>query len=188
MINFNESNILQLLPSILGNTPEVQAISYALSKQVNKLNNYFDKSLTWSAIENLDSKMLDILAIELRTHYYDESLDIETKKKLVKGTIERYKLAGTRAAVEELISLVFGNGQIEEWFEYGGKPHYFRIKTVNPITIGAQAEEFLRLLEVIKRKSSHLDSINIEEMNNKQIYVGVISREIDVRIQKLVVS
>lgn len=179
MINFKDSNITKLLPNVIGGTPEVKAIGYAVNKQINKLIEAINKTYVWSNISGLDSDMLDVLAAELRTHYYNENLDVETKRKLVIGTIERYKKAGTVAAVEELISIVFGNGKVEEWFEYGGQPHHFRVKTSNPITIGEEAEEFLRLLESIKRKSSHLDEVGIEDLSSKKIYVGVTSMEVE---------
>ena len=34
---------------------------------------------------------------------------------------------GTRAAVELAIRAVFSTATVSEWFEYGGKPYYFRL-------------------------------------------------------------
>ena len=181
MISLKQSNITQVLPKVISSSPEVQALGYTINKQIVKLVESCKQLNIWSAVDFLDSNMLDILAAELRTHYYNESLDTETKRALIKGTIERYKVAGTRAAVEELIGIVFGNGTIQEWFEYDGEPHHFKIATANPITIGEQAEEFLRLLQSIKRESSHLDEVKIEDLSKKKIFVGITSREVEIQ-------
>ena len=127
--------------------------------------------------------MLDILAAELRTHYYDETLPKEVKRKLVIDTIFRYKKAGTVEVVEELLSIIFGNGEIQEWFEYGGKPHHFRVKVESSLATGEKATEFLRLLEAIKRESSHLASVEIVSIGENRINIGIISREVETVIQ-----
>lgn len=183
MINFKESNITRILPDVLNNTPEVKSIGYAINKQINKVLNAIEKVNIWSNIEGLNSKILDVLAAELRTHYYDETLPVEIKRKLVINTIYRYQMAGTPAIVEELLSIIFGNGEIHEWFEYGGEPHHFKVSTQSSLAVGEKADDFLRLLESIKRKSSHLDAVEIVDVGKQKFYIGVISRESEVVVQ-----
>ena len=39
---------------------------------------------------------------------------------------------GTRRAVERVVTAYFGSGQVQHWYEYGGRPHFFKILTNNP--------------------------------------------------------
>ncbi len=38
---------------------------------------------------------------------------------------------GTPYAVEQVIQTYFGDGEVSEWFEYGGQPGMFKVVTTN---------------------------------------------------------
>lgn len=183
MIKLEDASITKVLPKVISNSAEVQAIDYALGKQIKKIIKVSERTRIWSGMKTLSSKMLDIMAIELRTHYYDEKLPIEVKRKLVINTMYRYQKAGTPAIVEELLSIIFGNGELHEWFEYGGEPHHFKVSTQSSLAVGEKADDFLRLVESIKRKSSHLDTVEIVDTGKQRFYIGIISREFETVVQ-----
>ena len=63
-------------------------------------------------------------------------------------------------AVRRIITSIFQNGTVSEWFEYGGEPHHFRINISNPNVGPNDLDEFVRQLRNVKRLSSWLDSIS----------------------------
>lgn len=158
MINFYDSEILDILPDNTKSQPECIALSYALKKANQKLIEYANKTSLYAVIDKLPEKMLDLLAIELRTQYYDETFPVERKRALVKNTMQWYNKAGTVAAVQEMIDNVFSSGIILEWYETGGAPGTFTISTTNTIT-PELLEEFNKVVRKVKNVRSHLDNI-----------------------------
>lgn len=160
MIKLRDSQITQILPEILSERESVQALSFALHQAVKKLCHYCENISVFSSIDSAPEKVLDLLAGEMDTQYYDDSLPINVKRQLIKNTLPWYMGTGTPGALEELVTAVYGCGnKVEEWFEYGGKPHFFRVNITNMEVKHGQNEEFRRILNRIKRLSSQLDAI-----------------------------
>ena len=115
-------------------------------------------------IDGLPEELVDLLAIELNSHYYDQALPLDQKRSIVKSTIGWYMQAGTVAAVEDMLQIVFGNGRTEEWYNFSdgeGKPGTFDVFTDVALT----PELMQRLgivLKRIKKESAHLRKFRIE--------------------------
>jgi P2-related tail formation protein len=77
-----------------------------------------------------------------------------------------YSKLGTSFAVEEVIKTYFGDGRVEEWFEYDGEPYHFKVYATDPTIATTRQAEFLQILEVVKRKSMVLDEIIIGLSSN----------------------
>lgn len=162
MIKLRGSRFSDILPDNLSGQPEVQALAYAVGKQIEKLCEYADGARTYAAIMTMPERALDALAVELRTPAYDETFPISVKRELVTGTMTFYMTRGTPAACNRIIEIIFGSGYIEEWYEYGGEPHHFRayvglenVGTVDPDNL----EEFRRVIAGVKRLSSWMDDV-----------------------------
>ena len=161
MINIHDGQITDLLSNSLRYNPETISIGYAILQEKRRILYLAERTLLMAAVEILDEKALDYLAVELRTPAYDDSFPIETKRTLIKGTLPYYEKLGTPAAVDWVIKAIFGNGYIQEWFEYGGRPHYFRVN----VDVGDQVVQsesltkFQRIVENVKRLSSWMDEI-----------------------------
>lgn len=95
----------------------MKALSYALQQSCRLLYKYSRRLYIYSNLDEQPEEIIDLLAMELRTQYYNGALDITTKRKLVKNTLIWHMTAGTPAAVEELVSIAFGEGEVKEWFE-----------------------------------------------------------------------
>lgn len=171
MISLYDSKITDVLPISIKNLPEVRSISYAVSNMNKKLINFSKKIALYNSIDTLDECILDILAVELRTQYYDESLDIKVKRKLIKNTLGWYMKAGTPSAVEELVEAVFGTGEVEEWFDFGGDPYTFRV-TTNAELDPEGIEKFFKMINKVKNTRSHMDGLNKYEALKNNIYVA----------------
>lgn len=84
-----------------------------------------------------------------------------------------YQKAGTVAAVDELITTVFGEGKVSEWHQYNGLPHHFKIVTENPNITGDILQEFNDIISMIKRKTAILDAVEISLNAYMNQYYGV---------------
>jgi phage tail protein, P2 protein I family len=158
MIKLHDSEITQILPLFLKQQSEVQAIGYAVKRANQRVIDYCKNISLHATIDTLPDNILDVLAMELRTQYYDENMPIDRKRKLVKNTLFWYQKAGTKEAVEELIDLAFNDGKIVEWFEVGGVPGTFDIETNTQFT-----EEAMKMvaesIKDVKNTRSHLNGI-----------------------------
>lgn len=115
----------------------------------------------WDRLDELPETMLDELAWEFNLLWYDKTANIETKRELVKNGLKVWGKLGTKWAVENVINTYFGEGYIKEWFEYNGTPGHFSVYSSNPSVTNERVQEFMNILNKVKRYSSHLDNIYI---------------------------
>ena len=173
MIKLNGSRFTDIMPENLASEVEVQAIAYAVGRQIEKICAYADGARIYAALNTMPERVLDILATELRTPAYDENYSIRVKRALIEGTLTFYMTMGTPAAVNRIIETIFVNGYISEWWEYGGDPYHFKAYTTNPSITEDDVEEFRRVLGTVKRLSAWLDEIVLElSTEPAEIYVG----------------
>lgn len=161
MIKYSDAELTSVLPPYMKNNSDVQAISYACKMAMQKMIQFSSLTSLYANIDNLVPELLDLMALELGTQYYDEDMPVNTKRKLIKNTLAWYKKAGTPSAVKELIEVVFGEGEIVEWFNYTEPPytpHTFEIVTDATVTEEA-IEYFLSVIKKVKNTRSHLRNI-----------------------------
>lgn len=179
MIKFKDGQFADMLPSNMARDVETQCISYALKKQIERIIYLSDQTRTVAMIDLLPEKILDVLAVELRTPYYQESMDLGTKRNIIKKTLLWHTKAGTPKAVAELIEIVFGVGSVVEWFDYDEPPYTpgtFDIVTNAQLT-EEMANYFLSIIQRVKNTRSHIRRILIErEMEmEERVAVGTVS-------------
>ncbi len=129
--------------------------------------NYMRNSDTW------DDALTDELAWQNHVDFYNVTLPIEQKRALVRGAYLFHRKKGTNAAVEDLIKILFGDGRVEDWYEYGGQPGHFRVLTANESVTTDRALEFIRALNSVKRLSAHLDAVIIETSEEMKVVYGL---------------
>lgn len=133
---------------------------------------------TWDKIDELDEWELDEIAWEWNLFWYALNAPIETKRQLIKTGLQVWSKLGTPWACEQVISAYFGDGYIREWFEYDGDPGRFRVVSSNPAITNERLNEFLYILEMVKRGSAHLDGIYITLTGEMRLHAGVGVREV----------
>ncbi|BBF42015.1 probable phage tail protein [Lachnospiraceae bacterium KM106-2] len=175
MIKLKDSYITDILPDSIKSIPEVQAISYAVHNQLVKLLEYAETTKVYACIDKMPDSILDALAIDLSTLYYDDSLDITIKRKLIKNTIKWYYLSGTTRAVKELITNVFGSGEVIEWFNSSGmQPGEFDIVTDTSLT-DQNIEMIKKMIMNIKNVRSHLRNVSILRDSESVGYINSVT-------------
>lgn len=164
MIKLYDGQITDLLPEKIAKDVDTRCLSYAIQQEQQRLLRLADRTRTLAVIDELPEKILDVLAVELRTPYYQEDMDIATKRNIIKKTLLWHTKAGTPSAVEELIEIVFGEGSVVEWFDYDEPP--YTPGTFDIITNARMTEEmatyFLSIIQRVKNTRSHIRRILIE--------------------------
>ena len=153
MIKFTEGGLIDIWPE---KDPEIQALSYALQQQFKKLKTYADKTQCYSDVDDLDEEILDYFAVEMRSMYYEQNLEIEKKREIVKNTLKWYTYAGVPATAAEMVGVVFGSGKIVEWFNYDEPP--FTPGTFDIITSARLTPDIIEQLNAMIRKAKNVRS------------------------------
>lgn len=115
----------ELLPESM-KSEDTKAISYAVGKGMHRLLSCMPGASGYAVMDVLPEEIIDLLAMELKTQYYRQDLPLPVKRKLVKQTMSWYTKAGTPSVIEEYLGTVFEGGKVEEWFQYGGDPYFFK--------------------------------------------------------------
>lgn len=168
MIDLRTSEFTSIVPENLSSQTEVQAIAYALGRQIEAICGYADHARIYAAMPLISEEALDLLAEELRTPAYDESYSVPVKRELVEGTLQFYMTIGTPYAVNKVIAAIFDNGRIQEWFEYGGDPYHYKM-VIDVTEQGIEHGKHTIMVERVRRCKnlrSWLDGIEYEAHSN----------------------
>lgn len=175
MNDIYNTSILDLLPPSMVHDQVVLDTTKVIDHFIQDINKQITQLIILPNIDHLDHEMLDILSVQFRAPFYSNKLDLSTKRQLIKNSINWHRTKGTVAALEEVVSTVFGGeSQIVEWYEYGGKPHHFKIVTTHVGTDGTLVEEFKKVADTVKRKSSVLEEVIVLLANRFSTYYGFV--------------
>lgn len=164
MIKLTDARLTDALPKILAEQPWVQALAEASRKMRRRVMAYADRTRPFCDIDEASEEALDALAVELQTPLYKNDYPLTVKRQIVKNSMLYYIRSGTRGAIEELLADIYQGAEVEEWFEYGGEPNYFRVaidisRTTVPVAEMTPAE-LESWLYSVKRASSALESLS----------------------------
>lgn len=168
---------IRLLPQFMRNDEAVQGLSAAIDEIVPGLSESLGVLTTWNEVDRMTEAELDALAWELNILWYDTGATIDIKRELIKNSDMVYKKLGTKWAVENVIDTYFGEGNVQEWWEYGGEPGHFNVLSPNPSVNNEKLNEFLSILSKIKRASAKLDAVVITLSGELNLYAGVAYHE-----------
>ncbi|MGL5435985.1 MAG: phage tail protein [Lachnospiraceae bacterium] len=177
MIKLTDAELASVWPVYMKQNADAMAISYAFQQGMTKMLAFARKSSLYSNIDELPEELLDLLALELKSQYYDESMDIGIKRNIIKNSLAWYAKGGTVAAANEMIQTVFGSGKVVEWPEFDGEPGTFSIDTkgeLSPDVISL----FNNILDKVKNKSATLVNVKISREIEQSLYLGVHARRI----------
>lgn len=93
-----------------------ESIDYAIKQQKNRIISKF-----FLDIDKLSETEIDYLLWEYHVDYVGENANLESKKELVKIAVIAHFNKGTLGSVKAICKILFGNAEIKEWFEYGGR-------------------------------------------------------------------
>jgi phage tail P2-like protein len=153
-------DLTRALPPRLKQDETMLALANVIAAELQK--NTVDSRLAtiYARIDELDESILDILAYDLHVDWYSYSDPVNAKRAVIKSSVKVHKRLGTKFAIETALGALHPGTYIEEWFQYGGDPHYFRV--VLDVTRSRVAASYSRLAKEInfyKRLTSKLESL-----------------------------
>lgn len=178
MMNLQNIDFIRLLPQFMRDDTANQGLAAGVNGLVSDLSKSVGLLSTWNHIDEIPESELDELAWELNVAWYDNNASIDTKRSLIRNAMEVHRTLGTKWAVESVVRSYFGDGYIEEWFVYGGEPGHFMVYSSNPTLTGEKVNEFLAVLDKVKRASSILDGVIISLSGEFNFYAGTALHEI----------
>ncbi len=174
MIQIKNVTILDLLPHTFKTIRNI-ALSRAIAALTTKFYSDMSSVMVWADIENASPALLDAMAAEIAAPFYSNDMTTEQKKSIIAAAFVYNSQIGTVSSVSELLSAAFGNGVITEWFDYGGKPYYFKtnVTAKPPLSISRDGYKmFLNNLETVKPKRAKLDEAKFSRSTQTNIYFG----------------
>ena len=167
MIKLFDSYVTDIMPELFSENPHVQAIAYAIHQRMLLIQAYDAVSTILCDVDEATNDVLDALATEFRTQYYDANLDIQSKRNLIKGTLLWYMTAGTPAAMKELAESIFSDVTVTE----NAGQFTFRVNTTDLIT-ETNYNAFISMIDSIKNARSLMEKFVTERDDSFQLYYG----------------
>ena len=176
MISLQQVGFSSLLPP---NLQDVQAwaLGAAWDKVFRKLVDYAERvSMTFAFVMELDEEMADHLCLSLDIKGYKADLSLQKKRLLIRSALLNYSRMGTKAALEDAVGIIHGGTTVQENWEYGGQPYFFRV------AVDAGQEKVAenpvgRLLDTImeyKNARSWLQGITVDVIEPGSVYTGAL--------------
>lgn len=158
--------MLDLLPANFKEDPDWIAFSYALKMAAAKLTRYQEKAKMYGSLNGQGDDILDYMAVEKRTMFYDEEAAPNKKRSIIRDSGRIYQKAGTPSAVQEVVTAAFGESEIIEWFDFpegDGNPGEFDIEVTADISLTPEAfEQFVKTVENAKALTAHLRQVIVK--------------------------
>lgn len=177
-MKLEQTELLKLLPSFMRGDRANKGLAAGASAVLKDVAAKTKLLSTWSQIDSMTSTQLDELAWELNIEWYKSTADLQTKRAIIKNSDKVHAKLGTKWAVERIITDAFGEGVVREWWEYGGEPYHFKVLSTNPGLVNEHHEEFLKMLEIVKRKSAWLDAVIISLTGEMELFVGMATHDV----------
>lgn len=192
-MRLNEAEMARLLPSWMRQSGDNLGLAAGCDTIIRAA--YMDLQMLsrWDKLDLLDEAQLDEMAWELNIRWYDSTAPISVKRALIRSSDLVYAKMGTRYAVEQVTRDYFGSGGVREWFEYGGRPHHFRVNIdLQDVLLGPEMiEEFRGIVKEVKRLSSWLDAIGTTtRLPESRVHIGGAAFEgiVSTRLPELTVD
>ena len=134
----------------------------------------------WPNVEKQVPPLLDVLMWEMHVDHWQniegEPLTTEKKQELINESIDWHRHLGTRYAVDQMLKVVFEQGRVTEWYEYGGRPYYFRINFEGDVT-STQWDRILEAVYAVKNVRSWLDQFGTSRQQQQNLWHGIATTQ-----------
>ena len=153
-------SLLDILPNSILTDPQIASAAKALDAELQSVTRAVVETLHLSRLDVLPETVVDLLAWQWHVDYYEPiGMDLDTKRRLVRESIAWHRMKGTPAAIEAVASAAFDKTTVKEWYEYGGKPYYFKIVTEDVTTDKDTLNRLRRAVDSVKNVRSWLEEV-----------------------------
>lgn len=167
-------NLMRTLPDVLRKDKKMRALAQVVADALSARKEEIDRLRIYTQIDNLPEDLLDILAHDFKVDWYGYDYGIEAKRALIKDSFQVHRKLGTRGAVEKALSDIYPGSEIEEWFDYGGLPYFYRIiLDVTRQRVSITHDEVIRAVDMNKPIRAHLQDNALIYRSRVHIEIGV---------------
>lgn len=172
MSNLADTPFIEQVPPSLTHDPQVQALALALDTHLQALPAVLHGAVIIPQLATVPERVLDLLAYQFCVENYRQSYPVTTKRALIQQSLLIHRRRGTPAAVQEVVDIIFGPGlTVQEWFQYGGDPYYFRIIGGEGFDTPEQQAALVSAISLVKNARSHFEVITTGE-EPAELFVG----------------
>jgi phage tail P2-like protein len=181
-MRIDELDLMEFFPQYMRQDKTTQGMAYAITQVLkNAVISNIEKCNIYSRIGQLEESMLDELAWQFNIPEYISTLELPQKRAIIRNCMTIHRQRGTVAAVENVIASVFGNGYVEEWFDYDkNKPYHFKVHTTNASTTDDMIAEFEKVVESTQNVRSVLEAVIIETSLEMSSFQGVYTHTAEI--------
>ena len=174
----NDVSLLDLVPQSLLNDKNSKKILDSIDWSVKKqYQDNITKFNIMSRIRILSEKKIEELLLQFHVDYVDDKLTLAQKQELVINSIQNHMIKGTPKAVQNICNILFEYSEVKEWFEYAGRPYYFKVSTITgSITSMEDYQRILLAINSYKNVRSWLDGLHFIREQKSNLYVGQINK------------
>ena len=173
MANIEETKLIDLVPSSIRDDEQIKAAAEALQGELDSVTAAIPTTLLISRIDELAEDVIDLLAWQWHVDFYEQGISLDQKRALVKTSIAQHRKKGTPWAVERVVNIILNEGIVQEWYEYGGEPYYFRVIKINGQMPDAEIYDRLkRAIDTVKNRRSWLEGIALYRETSGTVYIG----------------
>ena len=171
MNNIEDYFIHKNLPQSL-DKENVQEVAKVVDDTLLSFDKTIAEVLIYPAIDMLGSELINTLAIQMHCDFYDDTLPLDVRRNLVKNSIAWHRIKGTPAAVEQMIQTVYQTGVVEEWFDYGGEPFFFKVNLGDSQITTQKIKNLIKMINASKNVRSWLEVLRFSKSIDIIRYLG----------------
>ncbi len=156
--NIQTADLLRTLPPSLKHDGRMMNLAKVISGELRRNINLVNQNIIFARIGELPEEVLDALAYDLHVDWYDYNHPVEAKRAVIRDSVKVHMRLGTKYAVVTALGSLYPETEVEEWFQYGGQPYYFRIVLdVTNSHVTASYSEIIKAVNLYKSLRSKLE-------------------------------
>ena len=178
-MKLDDIRMIDIVPKFMSDDKTVRGLCAAADVILKAVIDKIGMVNLYENLELLTDEDLNFIAKEDKVLWYDTSYTKDQKIRIIQNYEKNSMILGTPAAIENVISEIFGDGYVREWFEYGSTPYHFKIITNKIITENIN-ELVGKIIDQAKNVRSELEVVEIK----RQIIADAKANMIGVAVYK----
>lgn len=184
-MKIQDLDILRLMPSFMKSDEQAVKNARLMEIALKILRQDVDKCGIYYRISELPEEIIDELAWQFHVDFYDATLPLQKKRDLVEQSMQVHMIKGTPRAVEMVLEAAFDESWVIEWFNYGGPPATFKVRTTDRVTEEQSIIDLTTAINSVKNVRSHLTEFEILRENiAEDRFAGVVHARKIIKIQE----
>lgn len=181
MTDINELSLRNITPQNLVGDEDISALISAIDPQLQQISLSAIEPLIMARIDELPENVLDLLAWQFHTDFYDLAGNIEMKRKAVKNSVLWHMHKGTEWAIHEGLRQIDITADFIPWWEENAEPYTFRLDALvtgdfyRTKGVDKLQSSIRRVVEESKSARSYLSDlkVRIEFHDDMSLYAGI---------------